>query len=277
MTDDAARGRRVGRAAVDVAKALGLFVAWQLVMSAFLFMHPAAAAVWLLALAWLGAWAYLLRGGVRRRWGAVVRAREPAPGSWRWVALAAPAMAAAALSAWVFLRALGLADEPPLPEVLREFAERPGGAAALAVLIVGAAPVWEEVIFRGWMQRPLERRLGPGWAIGITAVVFALAHLQADGLPIRLVGGAALGWAVWATRSLWVGVALHAAWNAGVLAFGGVFPDFDPGGGGVRLALPALAVFCGAALLFAVAGRGMWTARRERKAAKGAPAPPRDP
>jgi uncharacterized protein len=36
----------------------------------------------------------------------------------------------------------------------------------------------EELFFRGWMQNLLERRLGPRWALAITAVLFGLSHFN---------------------------------------------------------------------------------------------------
>ena len=36
----------------------------------------------------------------------------------------------------------------------------------------------EELFFRGWMQNLLERRVGRGWALGVTAVLFGLSHFN---------------------------------------------------------------------------------------------------
>ncbi len=36
----------------------------------------------------------------------------------------------------------------------------------------------EELFFRGWMQNLLERRIGRGWALAVTAVVFGLSHFN---------------------------------------------------------------------------------------------------
>jgi uncharacterized protein len=36
----------------------------------------------------------------------------------------------------------------------------------------------EELFFRGWMQNLLERRVGRGWALAVTAVVFGLSHFN---------------------------------------------------------------------------------------------------
>ncbi len=36
----------------------------------------------------------------------------------------------------------------------------------------------EELFFRGWMQNLLERKLGRGWALGVTSVLFGLSHFN---------------------------------------------------------------------------------------------------
>jgi len=36
----------------------------------------------------------------------------------------------------------------------------------------------EELFFRGWMQNLLERKVGRGWALAVTAVIFGLSHFN---------------------------------------------------------------------------------------------------
>lgn len=57
--------------------------------------------------------------------------------------------------------------------------EKAGGAelAALAIVAVLLAPVFEELLFRGLLLRALQRRLDPRWAIGISGVAFGAIHL----------------------------------------------------------------------------------------------------
>ena len=52
----------------------------------------------------------------------------------------------------------------------------------ISLAVVGGAPIVEEVLFRGFLYRGLAEspRLGPGMAIGITAVAWALLHIQYD-------------------------------------------------------------------------------------------------
>lgn len=49
-------------------------------------------------------------------------------------------------------------------------------SAAVFTFFFIAVP--EELFFRGWMQNLLERRIGRGWALGVTAVVFGLSHFN---------------------------------------------------------------------------------------------------
>lgn len=134
---------------------------------------------------------------------------------------------------------------------------------------MGTAPLLEELAFRGWVQRPLERRFGAWPAILFTAFLFALAHMQPDAIPIRLAGGLALGYVTYATRSLWAGVVLHVAWNLGVVVVTGVFDRyFHPEGAGWPVALPAVLAFAACATVFAWASARLRIAvRAERRGA----------
>ena len=89
-----------------------------------------------------------------------------------------------------------------------------GGIALIAVCIAFGAPLVEELFFRGLLQRSAARRLGPRWAIAISAVTFGLAHFQ----PVQLLGLVAFGvvLGVLAHRSGRLGPSLvaHMAFNA---------------------------------------------------------------
>ena len=81
-------------------------------------------------------------------------------------------------------------------------------------------PVLEEVIYRGVLFPPLERRVGPLRAILASGLVFQGLHF-AYGiyLPHYFVGGMLLAWSFRASGSLIFPVALHALWNALMLLF----------------------------------------------------------
>ncbi len=55
---------------------------------------------------------------------------------------------------------------------------RPGAAVTAALFTFFFIAVPEELFFRGWMQNLLERRLGRGWALGVTALLFGLSHFN---------------------------------------------------------------------------------------------------
>jgi membrane protease YdiL (CAAX protease family) len=246
----------------EVVRALLIWGVWQYPVFAFLTMPPGAALLWLAAVGGAFTWVYAQKVSPRRR--AVLRIRPVPRPAVRWLAVMAPLMPVLALSMLVLLLALGLAQDEPWPEVLERYAARPGGSLVLLVVIVGVAPLTEEVCFRGWMQGPLERRFGARTAIAVTAAVFALAHLQPDGIPIRMAAGVALGWAVHATRSIWAGVALHVAWNLGLMLFASAFPDFEATDVSPTLALPA------ALALAAASAAAVWAGRRLAQAAREA-------
>jgi membrane protease YdiL (CAAX protease family) len=233
---------RLLRAAAAVLKALVLGTLWIVLSGLFLTMPPAAGGVWIMAVAGFFLWFHAsARGpGARRR---QVRGRvRPVPRpARRWVGALALALPPAVLAMGVALAALGLMDSPA-PGPFEAYARRPGGMVVLVAYGVGVAPLLEEFVFRGWMQRPLERLFGAGWAIPITSLLFALFHFEPEGLPVRLAGSVVMGYAVYATRSIWAGVALHAAWNALLFAADAAFPGFDPFGAGPALALPAVLV-----------------------------------
>jgi len=84
----------------------------------------------------------------------------------------------------------------------------------LAVIASLVAGVCEETGFRGYMQRPLELRFGPAWAIALTTAGFAALHLnQAWVLTLLvplLLASVMLGALAYAAQSLIPGIIAHA-------------------------------------------------------------------
>jgi membrane protease YdiL (CAAX protease family) len=86
---------------------------------------------------------------------------------------------------------------------------------AAAFFIVVAAPVLEELLFRGVILRGLLKSQRPWVAIGQSALLFGVFHFNpAQSLSAGLMG-LLLGWLYYRTRSLWVCMAVHALNNAG--------------------------------------------------------------
>jgi sodium transport system permease protein len=84
------------------------------------------------------------------------------------------------------------------------------------------AGVFEELLFRGPIQTALLRKSKPSNAILITAILFAAAHLDLHGLPLRAALGVILGWIVYRTGSIFPAILVHALYDAtqlGILAW----------------------------------------------------------
>jgi membrane protease YdiL (CAAX protease family) len=89
-----------------------------------------------------------------------------------------------------------------------------------------AAPVAEEIFFRGFIFGGLVQRMSPALAMVISGALFGAAHFDKwSFLPICVIG-AGLAWAYFATRSLWVNVVAHATVNTISLAVAYAFPQF---------------------------------------------------
>ena len=91
------------------------------------------------------------------------------------------------------------------------------GAYAFAVVV--AAPIVEELVFRG-AGFTLLRRYGARAAVLGTAIAFGLAHGLLEGLPIITAFGLGLAYLRERTGSLYPCVLTHAVFNAAALALG---------------------------------------------------------
>lgn len=77
------------------------------------------------------------------------------------------------------------------------------------------APVFEEIVFRGFLFQGLRGKIGTLWAGIISTVLFALIHTQYDYWGWISVGltGAVAAFLVWRTGSIKTSIALHALTN----------------------------------------------------------------
>jgi membrane protease YdiL (CAAX protease family) len=112
------------------------------------------------------------------------------------------------------------------------------GSPLEAALILGslllAAPVCEEIFFRGLLPWLWRRHVGPRGVLWGPAALFAAAHGSLGLLPLLFLLGLALGWCRECSGSLLPGMVLHLFVNlAGWLAFSraeGLGPFFDSAG-----------------------------------------------
>ncbi|MCZ7526851.1 MAG: CPBP family intramembrane metalloprotease [Acidimicrobiia bacterium] len=160
------------------------------------------------------------RRRLRLDFGLVVRPRDAA-----WLALGG---LFGLLTNVLLLPIVHLADLDESPqEVTRRLEDAAGlELAFFALAVVAVAPVVEELLFRGALQRALQRRTSPGRAVFAAAVLFGAVHLTDPGSYPVLPGLVGLGivTGVVAVRSgdLSRPILLHAGFNLltvlGVLA-----------------------------------------------------------
>jgi membrane protease YdiL (CAAX protease family) len=90
-------------------------------------------------------------------------------------------------------------------------------AAELVFILLGvsiAAPLGEELFFRGFIQRGIAEHREPARAIVVTAFIFSAFHLDPVGLTARFELGVLFGLLAWRSGSIWPAIGAHAANNA---------------------------------------------------------------
>lgn len=210
-----------------------VFLCWSIVAPLALFVgrlpdsvpHKALiAVVYLLLVYTLFLRGYLLRSSKERkrhRW-AMLRLRPLEGPTLRWTLASVPLLL---VLSWALAQVyVGLVPVPP--EAFNPFGdllESAEGRLIVILLAVGMAPVIEEFFFRGLVQFPLERRYGPAPGLLVASALFAVVHFLPWVFPIHLFLGVVFGFVVWATRSIWSGVVLHAA-NNGIAVLALVTP-----------------------------------------------------
>ena len=152
------------------------------------------------------------RGSLRDDFGLMVRSRDAV-----WLLVGIAAAVAAGLMSQPLVDLLN--GGHTVQEVTKQLQDSKGFTLFLfAVAVVVAAPVAEELLFRGLLLRSLLRRMAPATAIVVSGLVFGLVHVLGDrGSYPALPALAALGIlnAVLAFRSgsLSRSIFVHAGFN----------------------------------------------------------------
>ena len=103
-----------------------------------------------------------------------------------------------------------------IPDFLRETYTTAGVTPLFWLAVAVAAPLSEELFFRGFIFRGLsESRLGPWGAIVFAALVWALIHTQYELFYVAMIfaGGLFIGYARWRSGSVLLAFVMHATWN----------------------------------------------------------------
>jgi membrane protease YdiL (CAAX protease family) len=177
-------------------------------------LDPALLALWMTLaaqLAWCGiacAFALLLGGSARERLGL-------ARGELSWGSTALAILGTLALSGALQFAATALPFAPGgslarLDAIVRDASPLHPG---LVLLAFGIAPGFgEELLFRGAIQRSLERGVG-AFSVPIAALGFGAIHLDLVHSPAAFVLGCYLGALARLRRTTWVAIACHVANN----------------------------------------------------------------
>lgn len=124
-------------------------------------------------------------------------------------------LAIAALVGWL------MGDALPMAQTTEEIigsARTPGEVAIYFVLVCILAPIFEELIFRGYVYGGLRRIMSARGAIIVAAAAFAAVHLNAEAFLVITLIGAMLCYLYERTRSLLPGMIAHGLHNGLVLA-----------------------------------------------------------
>lgn len=105
--------------------------------------------------------------------------------------------------------------EMEVQPVVKEALEGGTGTLVLVTLfVVVAAPLFEEVFFRGFLHVGLRAVAGPGVAAVVSAAAFGAFHGQWDVFPVTFLLGLALARLRERTGGLAAPMAMHACYNA---------------------------------------------------------------
>lgn len=147
--------------------------------------------------------------------------------SWKWllgsVALAPPLGALRIAAAWAMSALFPRSAEAA--QTIADMASQSASTLAivLSVLLVsGLVPLWEEIFFRGFLYQWLRERLSCAAAVGLSAAIFALFHLDPAYALSAFIFGVAAALLFERSGSLWVPIALHITGNliGQIIAYG---------------------------------------------------------
>lgn len=142
----------------------------------------------------------------------------------RWPGWAAVGLGLlAGIGLWFFAETLdgfmmALFDYAP-PSPPDAFPTTIGQAALLFAALAISAPLCEEIMFRGYIQRAYAEGRGQKQALVITSLMFAFFHFRLQGLVVLLPLAFALGYLRLRSNSLWPAVALHFGANGAATIF----------------------------------------------------------
>ena len=108
-----------------------------------------------------------------------------------------------------------LSELIPMPEFIKAAFEKSFNSAGIAtfIMMVIAAPIFEELIYRGIILDGLLKRYSPFTAILVSSILFGLIHLNPWQFIAGFIVGLFAGWIYYRTRNLTLTIILHATIN----------------------------------------------------------------
>ena len=107
-------------------------------------------------------------------------------------------------------------DEPIVSDFMLNAYKTAHFTPLLWLAFIIAAPLYEEILFRGFLFKGIEKsRAGPIGAVIITSLAWSALHVQYSFVIITsiFVGGLILGWARIKTNSIYIPIAMHVLQN----------------------------------------------------------------
>jgi membrane protease YdiL (CAAX protease family) len=118
------------------------------------------------------------------------------------------------LAVWIATELGGAASEND--DMVQYFRSELGSTdlAWAIVMAVVAAPLFEELVFRGYLYGVIKRHVGSLWSGLTTALFFAAVHQNLPAFPAYFLLGLALVLAYEIAGSLWAPIAMHMIFNS---------------------------------------------------------------
>ena len=129
------------------------------------------------------------------------------------------ALAGGVLLAFLVSALAALLHTPQVPSPVESLMKSPVLLTLFGIVAVTIAPLFEELLFRGFIQPLLSQTFGVAAGILLTAVIFGALHAPEYSwawqyaLAVSLVG-AALGWVRFTSNSIIPSTVMHGAYNA---------------------------------------------------------------
>jgi membrane protease YdiL (CAAX protease family) len=141
---------------------------------------------------------------------------------------------------------------PPSAWEASFFSRMADGSVAAVIAVCVAAPLLEEMLFRGIVLRGFLQRYSRWHAIFMSALLFGAAHMNIYQFVVGFVMGTVLAWLYERTRSLIPCIALHAAYNTTTLLMADRLDDATPSRLLWAVAVALVAAVCGVLALRAM-------------------------